>query len=247
MKREIHSGPNPFDACAVVVNHGQGVPKFRKHQRANPPQKKNKTKKNTATARLDDNWLHSTAPQNPKATWTEAVSHHGDGPKRVRTSRLGTTAPFGERQVEIFLRVPRRNRLVSLSLASLDNSQQRGTRKKKKKKKKKKNKRDIYGCGSKNRYSEMGCPGKWKPGPKPAVCPPLFNFEPHPYPAEGFKPKPKGPKCQAGRFVRPFGAGAFSLASEAEVQYPQVCLAFGGGSKPMGSHFGVGAPPGTGF
>ena len=24
-------------------------------------------------------------------------------------------------------------------------------------------------------------PGKWKHGPKPAVCPWLFNFEPHPY------------------------------------------------------------------
>ena len=28
-----------------------------------------------------------------------------------------------------------------------------------------------YGCGSKNRNSKMGCPGKWKHGPKPAVCP----------------------------------------------------------------------------
>ena len=28
-----------------------------------------------------------------------------------------------------------------------------------------------FGCGSKNRNSTMGCPGEWKHGPKPAVCP----------------------------------------------------------------------------
>ena len=28
-----------------------------------------------------------------------------------------------------------------------------------------------FGCGSKNRNSKMACPGKWKHGPKPAVCP----------------------------------------------------------------------------
>ena len=28
-----------------------------------------------------------------------------------------------------------------------------------------------YGCGSKHRNSKMGCPGNWKHGPKPAVCP----------------------------------------------------------------------------
>ena len=27
------------------------------------------------------------------------------------------------------------------------------------------------GCGSKNRNSKLGCPGKWTHGPKPAVCP----------------------------------------------------------------------------
>ena len=27
------------------------------------------------------------------------------------------------------------------------------------------------GCGSKNQNSKMGCPGKWKHGPTPAVCP----------------------------------------------------------------------------
>ena len=30
---------------------------------------------------------------------------------------------------------------------------------------------ETYGCGSKNRNSKMGYPGKWKHGPKPAVCP----------------------------------------------------------------------------
>ena len=31
--------------------------------------------------------------------------------------------------------------------------------------------RDSFGGGSKDRNSKMGCPGKWKHGPKPAVCP----------------------------------------------------------------------------
>ena len=28
----------------------------------------------------------------------------------------------------------------------------------------------LFGGGSKNRNSKMACPGKWKHGPKPAVC-----------------------------------------------------------------------------
>ena len=31
------------------------------------------------------------------------------------------------------------------------------------------------GCGS-NRKANMGCPGKWKPGPKPAACPSCLIF-----------------------------------------------------------------------
>ena len=35
-------------------------------------------------------------------------------------------------------------------------------------------KTSSVGCGSKNRNSKMACPGKWKHGPKPAVCPSCF-------------------------------------------------------------------------
>ena len=53
------------------------------------------------------------------------------------------------------------------------------------------------GCGSKNRNSTMGCPGKWKHG-----CHNLrfvlrsFNSEPHPngIPLNGFEPRPTSPR-----------------------------------------------------
>ena len=32
----------------------------------------------------------------------------------------------------------------------------------------------VFGCGSQNRNSKMACPGKWKHGPSPAVCPSCF-------------------------------------------------------------------------
>ena len=38
----------------------------------------------------------------------------------------------------------------------------------------------THGCGSKIRNSTMGCPiGKWKHGPKPAVCPPSWLILSH--------------------------------------------------------------------
>ena len=88
----------------------------------------------------------------------------------------------------------------------------------------------------------MACPGNWKRGLKPAV--PWFNFDPSSYPKERLRATSSTHALGRRGVARVARRASAQVSREGwELDIGFGLARFGCGSKPMGSHFGVGAPP----